>query len=122
MNEMRSANRLREAMARAQAADVDELEEAAEAIGREAVQVALATVEPERPPTPERYKPMEEEERQRLLDAALADAIETVGRHRMRLGRRVCSRPDATVTRQIYEMLRSMADATGGNDNDPSFQ
>jgi hypothetical protein len=40
----------------------------------------------------------------------------------MRLGRRVCSRPDATVTRIIYEALRSMADATGGTDNDPSFQ
>lgn len=115
MNE-RPGNRLREAMQRA---NVDD-DEAAE-VGRQAIATALAEVE-HTPAQPKRYEPSEEEERQRLLDAALADAIETVARHRMRLGRRVCSRPDATVTRQIYEMLRGMADATGGADNDPSFQ
>ena len=118
MNERPAANRLREAMQRA---NVDELEDVAIELGRQAVAVALA--EPERPPPPpERYKPNEEEERQRLLDAALADAIETVNRHRMRLGRRVCSRPDATITRQVYELLRSMAGTDGGADNEPSFQ
>lgn len=116
MNERPSVDRLRQAMRNA---NVEELDEAAEEVGRQAVAVALA--EPP-PAAPDRFKPSEEEERQRLLDAALADAIETVARHRMRLGRRVCSRPDATITRQVYELLRSMADATGGVDNDPSFQ
>jgi hypothetical protein len=116
MNERPAVDRLRQAMRNI---TVDELEEAADELGRQAVAVALA--EPERAP-PKRFDPTEGEERQRLLDAALADAIETVARHRMRLGRRVCSRPDATVTRQVYELLRGMADASGGNDNDPSFQ
>jgi hypothetical protein len=111
MNEVASL-RLREAMRRA---DIAELDEAAEDIGRQAVAQVLA----ERPV--ERHNPSIEEERQRLLDAALADAIETVARHRLRLGRRVCSRPDATITRQVYELLRGMADATGGSDSDPSF-
>lgn len=114
---------LREALART---DVAELDEQADKLGREIGQaIAVALEEHDTPPPapqPRRFEPTEEEERQRLLDAALADAIETVSRHRMRLGRRVCSRPDATVTRQIYEMLRGMADATGGVDNDPSFQ
>jgi hypothetical protein len=100
-----------------EAADLDELDRQAETIGRQAIAVAL-----EEPPPPERYKPSEEEERERLLDAALGDSIEMVNRHRSRLGRRVCSRPDATTTRKIYELLRAMADATGGADNDPSFQ
>ena len=106
---------LREALQRA---DLAELDEAAEELGRQAVAVALA----EPPPQPKRFEPTEEEERERLLDAALADAIETVARHRMRLGRRVCSRPDGTATRKIFELLRGMADAAGGVDNDPSFQ
>lgn len=107
---------LREALARA---DIAELDEAAEELGQQAVAVALA----ESPPLqPKRFEPTEEEERERLLDAALADAIETVARHRMRLGRRVCSRPDGTATRKIFELLRGMADASGGVDNDPSFQ
>lgn len=112
---------LREALART---DVAELDESADKLGREIGHAIAVALEEQTPPAqqPRRYEPTEEEERQRLLDAAFADAIETVNRHRMRLGRRVCSRPDATVTRQIYEMLRGMADATGGVDNDPSFQ
>ena len=111
---------LREALARA---DVAELDHVAEEVGRQAIMTALAEVAAQaETPSPRRYEPTEEEERQRLLDAALADAIETVSRHRMRLGRRVCSRPDATITRQVYELLRSMAGADGGNDHDPSFQ
>jgi hypothetical protein len=117
---------LREALARA---DIAELDEASDKLGREigqAIAVALEEHE-ERPPMPpapqpRRFEPTEEEERERLLDAALADAIETVSRHRMRLGRRVCSRPDGTVTRKIYELLRGMAGVDGGTDNDPSFQ
>jgi hypothetical protein len=111
---------LREALARA---DVAELDHVAEEVGRQAIISALAeaAAQAETPP-PRRYEPNDEDERQRLLDAALADAIETVSRHRMRLGRRVCSRPDATITRQVYELLRSMAGADGGNDHDPSFQ
>jgi hypothetical protein len=113
---------LREALARA---DVAELDEKADALGREigqAIAVALDEHETPPPPQPRRFDPTEEEERQRLLDAALADAIETVSRHRMRLGRRVCSRPDGTATRMIFELLRAMAGPDGGTDNDPSFQ
>jgi hypothetical protein len=109
---------LREALARA---DVAELDEAAETIGQVAGQaIAMALAEAEKPPEP--FKPLEEEERQRLLDAALADAIEMTARHRNRLGRRVCSRPDATTTRKIFELLRAMAGPDGGADSDPSFQ
>jgi hypothetical protein len=117
MNERPAVNRLREAMRNVNIEALDEVEEVAEEIGRHAVAAALAP-----PPHPRRFEPTEEEERQRLLDAALADAIETVARHRMRLGRRVCSRSDATITRQVYELLRSMAGADGGADNDASFQ
>ena len=109
---------LREALARA---DVAELDEVAGELGRQAIMNALAEV-PEPAPPPKRYEPNEEEERQRLLDAALADAIETVARHRNRLGRRVCSMPDGRVTRKIFELLRGMAGVDGGTDNDPSFQ
>jgi hypothetical protein len=108
---------LREALARA---DVAELDDAGDALGKQigqAIAVAL-----EEPPPPKRFDPTDEEERERLLDAALADAIEMVARHRNRLGRRVCSRPDGTVTRKIFELLRGMAGPDGGTDNDPSFQ
>ena len=91
------------------------MEDDVEQIGRIAVAAALAA------PHLKRLEPTEEE-RQRLLDGALADAIEIVSRHRMRLGRRVCSRPDATITRQVYELLRGMAGPDGGADNDASFQ
>jgi acyl-CoA reductase-like NAD-dependent aldehyde dehydrogenase len=60
------------------------------------------------------------EQRQRDLDAALADAVEIVRRQRDRLGRRVCSRPDGGVIRQIFKLLENMqAEVTA--DNDPSF-
>ena len=62
---------LREALARA---DVAELDEVAGEVGRQAIITALAEVA-ETPP-PRRYEPTDEEERQRLLDAALADAID----------------------------------------------
>ena len=104
---------LREAMRNA---NIEAMDDEAEEMGLQAVATALAA-----PPQPRRLEPTEEE-RQRLLDAALGDAIEIVSRHRMRLGRRVCSRPDATITRQVYELLRSMAGTDGGADNDASFQ
>ena len=120
MNERPSVDRLRQAMRNA---NIEEIAHAADEIGQQAIAVALQEAEqPPAPVQPRRFEPTEEEERQRLLDAALADAIETVSRHRLRLGRRVCSRPDATITRQVYELLRGMADATGGVDGDPSFQ
>ena len=106
-------NRLREALQRA---DMAELEVVAEEIGQEAVQMALAMVET--PPA----KPDAEVERQRLLDAALGDVVEIVNRHRIRLGRRICSSSDAKVIRQVHELLRSMAGTDGGADQDPSFQ
>lgn len=103
---------LREALARAEVAELDGEAETIGQVAGHAIAVALAEAD----------KPADEEERQRLLDAALADAIEMVARHRMRLGRRVCSRPDGTITRKIYELLRSMAGPDGGCDGDPSFQ
>ena len=109
MNERPS---LREAMRNA---NIEAMDDEAEEMGLQAVATALAA------PPPKRLEPTEEE-RQRLLDAALGDAIEIVSRHRMRLGRRVCSRSDATITRQVYELLRSMAGTDGGSDSDPSFQ
>jgi hypothetical protein len=103
-------NRLREALQRA---DIEELE----AIGQQAVAVAIAgEVEP---PAAPREDP---EQRQRILDAALGDVVEIVNRHRQRLGRRICSVSDAKVIRQVHELLRSMAGADGGADQDPSFQ
>jgi hypothetical protein len=47
-------------------------------------------------------------EAQRDLDAALADVIEVVARHRSRLGRRVCSSHDGGVVRKMFDLLRSM--------------
>jgi len=111
MNERPGVDRLREAMHRAS-------DEEAGDVGRQAIATALAEVEQ----PAERYKPTEEEDRQRLNDAALGDVIEMVARHRMRLGRRVCSISDAKVIRMAHELMRSMADASGGNDSDPSFQ
>jgi hypothetical protein len=60
-------------------------------------------------------------QRVRDLDAALADAIEVVARHRSRLGRRVCSRHDGEAVRRVFETLRGLL-TEGGADADPSFQ
>jgi ribosomal protein L12E/L44/L45/RPP1/RPP2 len=61
-----------------------------------------------------------DEQTQRDLDAAMADVIELLRRHRTRLGRRVCSVPDGKLARQMFGMLRSMS-SEGGADNDPSW-
>ena len=62
-----------------------------------------------------------EAERQRLMDSALADAVEVVGRHRTRLGRRVCSTSDGATVRRIFELLRAMPNESSA-DSDASFQ
>ena len=117
MNERPAADRLRQAMRNASLDDLEEAVEAADELGRQAVAVALA--EPERPPPqPERYKPSEEEDRQRMTDEALRDASRAMEQHRDRLGRRITSTHDAKVMRQMWELLRSMA---AGSDNDPGF-
>jgi uncharacterized membrane protein len=112
MNERPS---LREALRNANIEAMEESEET----GRQAVAAVAAALAM---PQPRRFEPSEEEERQRLLDAALGDVVEIVNRHRMRLGRRTCSSSDAKIIRQIHELLRGMAGADGGNDSDPSFQ
>ena len=106
---------LREALKRADLIEIDEL---AEEIGQQAVAVALeenrehgAVIHAPEP----LVKPSAEEERQRMLDAALADAIEVVARHRARLGRRVCIQSDGKSVRLIFETLRGMP-------SDPSDQ
>lgn len=109
---------LREALARA---DIAELDEASDKLGREIGQaIAVALEEHETPPPapqPRRFEPSEEEERQRLLDAALADAIEAVARHRARVGRRTCIQADGKAVRLIFETLRGMQVET----SDPGF-
>ena len=113
MNERPVADRLREAIERV---DLEDLEEVADAIGREAAQSALTQIAP--PPAP-REDP---EQRQRDLDAAHADAIEVVRRAQVRQGRRVFSNHDGKTVRQVYELLRSVMGPDGGADNDQSFQ
>jgi erythromycin esterase-like protein len=98
---------LAQAMENADAATLDE-------VAGDIAAAAIATVL--------RQQPDPEEERQRLRDLAMADAIEAVARARGRNGRRVCSRHDAEVTRKIYELLRSVFGSDGGCDNDPSWQ
>jgi len=108
---------LREALARADS--VAELDEDADKLGREigqAIAVALEEHAPP-PPAPKRFDPTEEEERQRLLDAALADAVEAVARHRARVGRRICIQADGKAVRLIFETLRGMQIET----SDPGF-
>jgi hypothetical protein len=107
MNERPS---LREAMRNA---NIEALEEAEE-MGLQAVATALAAPQL----NPRALVPgATEEERQRDLDGALADAIEIVSRHRMRLGRRICTRSDGEIVRLIFEALRRMPAET----SDPGF-
>ena len=113
MNEPVPVNRLREALHRV---DISELDEVADEIGREAAQSALARIAP----PVDTSKAEAEAQRQRDLDAALADVVEIVNRHRARLGRRVCSSSDGRVIRELHTTLRSMAGVEAGGD--PSFQ
>ena len=95
MNERPS---LRQAMRNA---NIDELDDEVE----QAVAVAIAY---EEPPAPRE----DHDQRQRDLDAALADSIEIAARHRIRLGRRVCTRSDGEIVRLIFEALRRMQSET----------
>ena len=118
MNERPAVNRLREAMQRA---SIDDLDDVAEEIGQQAVAVALEKADATPPAVVERHKP-DEAVRMQLYDESLRDTDEIVRRHRERLGRRVCTTHDASVIRRVHQLLRGMADANGGADNDPSFQ
>lgn len=102
--------------------DLEELDAIASSIGAEAVQTALA-VRPrdqarEEADREEKQKAEAAEQRQRDADAALADAIETVARHRARLGRRTCTAQDGAAVRKVFELLRAltpgMDDERGG--------
>ena len=97
-------------------ADIED-QEFIQAAGREAVQAAIAHDDAKS----DFARQLEEEKRQRDLDAALADAVEVVARQRGRLGRRVCSVYDAKTVRQIHELLRAMG-ADSVSESDPSFQ
>jgi hypothetical protein len=114
-------NELRRAMA---AADLEEMEVQAERIGREAVSAALVLdterllpihvhdgareEEARRREEEARTKAEAEAQRQRDQDAALADTIEVVSRHRARLGRKTCSVHDGATIRKIFELLRGL--------------
>lgn len=109
-------NKLQRAMqAVVERGDVAEMERTALDLGEEAVRIALC----EQPGEPSDRAKLAEMERQRDLDAALADAIEIVARHRARSGRKVCSRHDGETVRKVFELLRGMLES--GADNDPSF-
>jgi hypothetical protein len=63
----------------------------------------------------------DEAQRQRELDAAMADTVEVVRRQRERSGRRVCSPNDGKIIRKVFDLLRGMHGSESA-DNDPSFQ
>jgi hypothetical protein len=119
MNQRPAPDRLREAMRNA---NIDELEEAAEEIGRQAVAMAIAVEDKSDFVRQVEHASQIEEQRQRDLDAAHADAIEVVRRAQIRQGRRVFSHHDGKTVRQVYELLRSVMGPDGGADGDPSFQ
>jgi hypothetical protein len=117
-------NRLQEAMTAA------ELDDGAEGAVRKALEeiepAAVETVDKALRCDLERQIEQAEQiklQRQRDLDAALADAVEIVARQRTRLGRRVCSRNDGRAIRSIFELLRAMMPDNGVEaDSDRSFQ
>jgi predicted DNA-binding transcriptional regulator YafY len=101
---------------------VDRLRDAMEAADAEEIEAAVKTALEEQAAPPDAIKAEAEAlvlQRQRDLDAALADAIEVVARHRARLSRKVCSRHDGQTVRQVFELLRGMLE--NGADGDPSF-
>jgi len=106
-------DQLRRAMA---AVDIDAIDIEAQRIGREAVSAALVVTESEeetrRREDEARAKAEAEAQRQRDLDAALADTIEAVARHRARLGRKTCSTHDGATIRKIFELLRGLTPGT----------
>ena len=97
-------------------ADLEDMEfaaQAAETVGREAVMAALAHDDARQVEHANELAI----QRQRDLDAALADAIEIVARQRARLGRRVCNRLDGELVRTVFETLRRVQAET----SDPGF-
>ena len=57
----------------------------------------------------ERQRVEAEAAAQRLLDEAMADTVELIRRHRVRLQRRVTSPSDGRIIRQIFALLRNMS-------------
>ena len=55
-----------------------------------------------------RAKADAEAQRQHSLDAALADVVEMVARHRARIGRKTCSQHDGATIRKIFDLLRGL--------------
>lgn len=55
-----------------------------------------------------RAKAEAEANRQRDLDAAMADVVEVVARQRSRLGRRICSSHDGSTVRKVFDLLKAM--------------
>lgn len=101
---------LRRAMA---AVDLDAVDVEAQRIGREAVSAALILQAPDedaraRLEDEARQKAEAEAQRQRDLDAALADSINAVDRHRARLGRKTCTAHDGATIRKVFELLRGL--------------
>jgi hypothetical protein len=82
------------------------------ALGLAAVSSALV-VQPDdddrrKPDEEARAKADAEAQRQHSLDAALADVVEMVARHRARLGRKSCSAHDGATIRKIFDLLRGL--------------
>jgi hypothetical protein len=102
-------DQLRRAM---DAADLAEIDTIGSALGVAAVQTALAVrEEPEHPrDDPVRVKQLQEaaEQRQRDVDAALSDTIDTVTKHRARVGRKTWTAQDGATIRKIFELLRGL--------------
>lgn len=92
---------LREAMGRVDIFEADEANTLQHVDMMEAELKQLVTITNDEAAQVRKKKEEEAAEHQRQLDAALADAIEIVARHRTRLGRRVCSRPDGAAIRQM---------------------
>jgi hypothetical protein len=100
-------DRLRHAMG---AVDLAEIDAIATEIGATAVRTALAVQAPDQRHLEEeaRQKAEAEAQRQRDVDAALADAINAVDRHRARLGRKTCTAHDGATVRKVFELLRGL--------------
>ena len=61
-----------------------------------------------RPDEEARAKADAEAQRQHGLDAALADVVEMIARHRARIGRKTCSQHDGATIRKIFDLLRGL--------------
>jgi len=89
-------------------------------VGAAAVSAALVV----QPPKDDERQRLEDEarakaeleaQRQGDFDAALADVVELVSRHRTRLGRKTCSQHDGATIRKIFDLVRGLMP---GPDND----